>query len=275
MYSHKIELVDKIVRVVEVLRDEPEGLSLQELASRTGYVKSSIHRILHSLRAHGYIEQEAPGSPYRLGVQFLVLASGLAARIELVKAGRRHLRELVDTFKESAYLAVLKGGKGVFVDVIDAHRDFRLLGPLGAQVHFHATAAGKALAAYLPKEARAGILASELPALTRHTHAASVEVEADWAEVRERGYAINDEETIVGAVFLAGPLFDSAERVCGSISVGVPKARYSAELEARIADRLMEVCRKLSHELRATGYVHLGGSAGMDPTQHQRKAVNA
>ena len=70
-YDHYIALVGKIVRVAEVLRDEPDGLSLQDLALRTGYVKSSVHRILQSLKRHGYIEQDGSGGKYRLGMQFL------------------------------------------------------------------------------------------------------------------------------------------------------------------------------------------------------------
>ena len=70
-YDHYIALVGKIVRVAGVLRDEPDGLSLQDLALRTGYVKSSVHRILQSLKRHGYIEQDGSGGKYRLGMQFL------------------------------------------------------------------------------------------------------------------------------------------------------------------------------------------------------------
>ena len=86
--DHYIALVGKVVRVVETLRDEPDGLSLQDLASRTGYVKSSIYRMLQSLRIHGYIEQDVTGGKYRLGMRLLVLASGFVSRVELAKVGR-------------------------------------------------------------------------------------------------------------------------------------------------------------------------------------------
>src|SRR5262245_29910783 len=68
---YHIELVDKVVRLLEALRDQPNGLTLQELASRTGYVKSSVHRAMQSLKVRGYVEQPMTGGPYRLGVQCL------------------------------------------------------------------------------------------------------------------------------------------------------------------------------------------------------------
>jgi IclR family transcriptional regulator, KDG regulon repressor len=258
LYSHYIELVGKIVRVVEALRDEPNGLSLQDLALRTGYVKSSNHRILQSLKRHGYIEQDANGGKYRLGMRLLVLASGFVSHIELVKMGRQYLDELVERFNENAYLAEFRGGKGIFVEVREAPLDLRLAaGPRLTEVLLHASAAGKAMAAYLPEDSRTAILrAAKLPALTEHTRTDPSEVEKDWAEIRERGYAINDEETVIGAAFLAAPVFDSRERVCGSISVGVPKVRLSPALAGDIASYLPDACRRLSEKLGETGYVH-------------------
>lgn len=255
--DHYIELIGKVVLLLETLRDEPEGLSLQELADRTGFVKSSAHRILNSLKRHGYVEQESVGGPYRLGVQVMTLARGLNGRSGLIEMAKPYLHELVEIFDESAYLAVLRGDRGIFVDVQETRRDFRLVGPLGAEVHFYATAAGKAMAAFLPPARQAALLKSFKPVHhTAKTLTKRSEVEEEWEKVRRQGYAVNNEETIVGAVFIACPVFDSHKAVCGSASVGVPKPRYSAELGKKIADHLKNACRRLSDALEAVGYTH-------------------
>lgn len=257
-FEYHIELVDKIVRLLEALRDAPRGLTLQELAVRTGYVKSSIHRALQSLRRHGYIEQPVAGGPYRLGVQFLLLARGLQEGIGLLGVARPFMREFVDTFDESVYLAVLRGGRGIFVDVIETRRrELRLVGPLGAAVYYHATAAGKAIAAFLPRPAQAALLARiKLERVTDRTLSRRADVTREWAAVARRGYATNDEETIVGAWFLATPIFDAERAVCGCLSVGVPKPRYTAALGRKVARRVVDVCGRLSDALAAAGYVH-------------------
>lgn len=255
--GHQIELVDKLVKLLETLRDAPAGLSLQELQARTGYVKSSIHRTLNSLKHHGYVAQAGPGAPYRLGTQFLLLARGMSEGIQLLPYARPYMHELVDGFNESAYLAILRGGRGIFVEVIETRRDLRLVGPLGAEVFYHATAAGKAIAAGLPGPERAALLARlELRRLTDNTLTTRGQVEREWADVARRGFAANDEETIVGAIFLAAPVFDAQPAVCGSISVGVPKPRYSAPLGRKIAAALKDSCARLSQALEATGYLH-------------------
>jgi IclR family acetate operon transcriptional repressor len=258
--GYHIELVDKLVTMLETLRDEPDGLSLQELAARTGYVKSSIHRTLNSLKRHGYVEQAGAGGPYRLGTQFLFLARGMREGIRLIPFARPYMQELMNAFNESVYLAVVRGGRGIFVEVIETRRDLRLVGPLGAEVFYHATAAGKAIAASLPAAARSALLARlELKKLTDNTLTTRAQVEREWAEASRRGYAANDEETLVGAIFMAAPVFDSQQTVCGGISVGVPKPRYSAALGRKMATLLKDTCARLSQGLEATGYVHEDG----------------
>jgi DNA-binding IclR family transcriptional regulator len=256
--AYNIGLVDKLVRVFETLRDAPEGLTLQEIAARTGYVKSSIHRMLGSLKWHGYVEQPSGGGPYRLGLKCLLLARGLPHSVELLPLARPYLREMVDAFDESAYLAILRGERGLFVEVVETRRrDLRLVGPIGADVLYHATAAGKVIAANLPPKARTALLDKiQLDARTPRTHTRRAEVEKEWTEVARRGYAMNREETIVGAIFLAAPIVDMEHAVFGAISVGIPKVRYTAALGRHIAARLKEVCGRLCTALAESSYVH-------------------
>ncbi|MPZ19475.1 MAG: helix-turn-helix domain-containing protein [Luteitalea sp.] len=256
--GYNIEVIDKLVRVLEILRDAPGGLTLQDITLQTGYVKSSIHRTLGSLKWHGYVEQPIPGGPYQLGIKCLLLARGFTANVELLPFARPYLREIVDAFDESAYLAILRAGRGIFVDVCEPRRrNLRLVGPLGADVHFHATAAGKVLAAYLPASVRARLLSQiQLDPLTPRTLTRRAEVENEWENVARRGVAFNQEETIIGAIFLAGPIFDAERAVCGCISVGIPKVRYSRALGQQVAKVLKDSCRRLSDMLGAAAYVH-------------------
>lgn len=264
--DHYIELVGKVITVLESMRDAPAGLSLQELANRTGYVKSSLHRILQSLKHHGYVDQDAPGAKYRLGLPVLALARSLGVRGELVTCARPFLLELVKAYNECAYLAVMRRGRGVFLDIEESHRDFRLVGPMFNEVYFHATAAGKAMAAFFPPPLQQELLESgPLMSLTSQTITDPARVAEEWAEIRQAGYAINDEETLLGAVFLAGPVFDSRVTICGSVSIGIPKARFSVRLKDQMANGLKSACSRLTAQLESLGYVHTAGFQPSDP----------
>jgi IclR family acetate operon transcriptional repressor len=257
-HQYNIELVDKLVRLLEALGEAPGGLSLQALAARTGYVKSSIHRAVQSLRHHGYVEQPAAGGPYRLGVKILLLARGLKEGIGLLTYARPYLEELGHAFNESVYLAMLRGGRAIFVEVIETRRrELRLVGPLDAVVSYHATAAGKAIAAFLPDTARDALIAQLRPErVTSRTRIRRADILREWDQVKRRGYAVNDEESIVGAYFLAAPIFDAERAVCGCISIGLPKPRLTPVLGRKMAADLTKACARLSGALAAAGYVH-------------------
>jgi IclR family transcriptional regulator, KDG regulon repressor len=271
-----IALIGKVVRIIELLRDFPDGLSLQALAKHTGYVKSSIHRVLLSLAKHGYVEQDSPGGVYRLGLKFLAVGRAVNGNVSVVSLARPHLRELLAAFDETAYLAILRGDRGIFVDVQETSSDLRLVGPLGAEVHFHATAAGKAMAAALPDDRRIGLLRRlPLPRLTPRTMTVRTMVEREWLRVRRTGVAVNREETIQGAIFLASPLFDANATVCGALSVGIPKARHSGRIERTLAAALKDSSRRLSDTLAAAGYVHSAGFASTPQSGRNRLTLLA
>ncbi len=256
--TYNIAVIDKTLTIVELLRDNPSGLSLQAITEQTGFIKSSVHRTLGSLKWHGYVEQPVAGGPYRLGMKCLLLARGLTDGVELLPHARPYMDELVDAFNESAYLAVLHGGRALFVDVRETRRrDLRLVGPLGAEVSFHATAAGKAIAAYMPPDIRRRLLERmALTAVTARTRTRRSDVEQEWAAVARRGVAVNAEETLVGALFVAAPVFDADRSVCGAISLGLPTARHTTALGRSIAARMKDVCGRLSRSLGEAGYVH-------------------
>lgn len=267
-----IALIGKVVQIVEALRDAPDGLSLQALARHTGQIKSSIHRILSSLARHGYVQQDTPGGVYRLGLKFMAVGRAVNGNVSLVSAARPHLRELLSAFDETSYLAILRGDSGIFIDVQETSSDLRLVGPLGAEVHFHATAAGKAMAAVLPAERRAALLARmSLPRLTARTITSRAVVEREWAKVRQTGVAVNREETILGAIFLASPVFDAERQVCGALSVGIPKARHSKKIERAVAAALKDTSARLSDTLASAGYVHSPGAMPLTPPPQRNR----
>ena len=113
------------------------------------------------------------------------------------------------------------------------------------------------MAAHFPAERRQAALDNVSDtAITERTLVAPEQIERAWDRVRRAGHAINDEETIVGAVFLAAPFFDAADTVCGSISIGLAKSRYRSYLRGTLEEGLKECCRRISSDLKTAAYVH-------------------
>jgi len=92
----------------------------------------------------------------------VTVAGEVRAGLNMIELVRPFSGEFKDKFDESTHVAVLRGGEAVFVDVQETHGDLSLVGRLGARVHFHATAAGKAMAAFFPSAEQEKLL-RELP----------------------------------------------------------------------------------------------------------------
>jgi len=145
-----IDLVLKTMRVLETLAGDAETTSLKQIAQETQLVKSSAYRILYSLQQLGYVEQGDAKGTYRLTWKMVGLARRSARRVTLANVARPHLIRLRDEVWESAWLAEWRQTKAVMVDVVEASRRLQLSLDVGSDCPLHATAIGKAIAAYLP-----------------------------------------------------------------------------------------------------------------------------
>ncbi|MBM3748393.1 MAG: IclR family transcriptional regulator [Acidobacteria bacterium] len=248
-----VELVEKTLRVLEALSEG--ALHLKGIAARLGLVKSSVFRILYTLKELGYVEQTSPNGAYRLTVKALGLARSPALRPTLLNVVRPHLARLRDELQESVWLAELRGHMVLLVDVAEAAHRLRLSLDLGDACPLHASALGKAVAAWMPPEQlQAALGKAKLPAYTRKTVTRRSQVMAELARVRRQGYAVNEEETIDGAIVLGAPLFDARERAFAAISVAAPTARCTGRKRERMIQAVKRTAAGLSSELAGLGY---------------------
>jgi len=248
-----VELVEKTLRVLETLSEG--ALHLKGIAARLGLVKSSVFRILYTLKELGYVEQAHPNGAYRLTVKALGLARSPALRPTLLNAVRPHLARLRDELQESVWLAELRGHTVLLVDVVEAAHRLRLSLDLGDACPLHASALGKAVAAWMPPEQlQAALGEGKLPAYTRKTLTRRSDLTAELARVRRQGYAVNAEETIEGAIVLGAPLFDARGRAFAAISVAAPTARCTSRKRERMIQAVKRTTAALSSELAGLGY---------------------
>jgi len=254
-----IDLVVKTMKVLETLAASDSGLSLRDVAARVDMVKSSVFRILFTLRETGYVEQAGAAGTYRLAMKTAQLAQRAVHRPTLAAIARPHLEGLRNALGESVWLGVRRGDGVTLIDGLESAQALRLSFDLGDNCPLHATALGKAVGAYLPPEELDATLGSgRLRRFTPHTLLSRTAVRNELAKVRAAGYSINDEETVIGAVLVGAPLFDARKTVCGSISISLPKARFSPERRKRIAASVVAAADAICRDLARSGLVWHG-----------------
>jgi DNA-binding IclR family transcriptional regulator len=222
-----VQSLERAFDLLEALAAEGE-LGVTELAARTGLVPSTAHRLLATLAKRGYVTQGSLSGRYLLGYKVIEVASGLEHRLPRLRAvARPHLERIQRATGETTNLVVLDGERVVYVDQIEGSHSVRMFTVVGTAALAHTTASGKAIMAYGRPELAMSLYADREPLerLTPRTLVTFRELQEDFARIRRRGYAIDNEEHEEGVGCVAAPLFDHTGAPCAAISVSGPSAR--------------------------------------------------
>jgi IclR family acetate operon transcriptional repressor len=249
-----VQSLDRAFDLLEALADGAE-LGVTELAHRTELVPSTVHRLLGTLAKRGYVAQSADSGLYRLGYKVAEIAGGLEqALMHLRAVARPHLERISAQTGETVNLVVLEGERVVYVDQVEGTRRVRMFTAVGTAALAHTTGAGKAILAYGgPDTAKLLYEGREpLERLTPGTLVTLAELEDDFARIRARGYALDEEEHEVGVGCIAAPVFDEAGAPVAAISVSGPTTRILASDLGELAGL---VVRHAGEASVALGYV--------------------
>lgn len=254
--KNHIDLVVKTLAVLESLANSEYGKPLKEIAKEVGLVKSSAFRILFTLKETGYVEQPETNGIYRLTLKTAGLSRRNANRLGLATVARPHLISLREKLDESVALAERLPESVILLDVLETSHPLRLTFHIGDDCPIHATALGKAVAAFLsPKELATLLKKSKLAQYTQHTHTKMRDLKLDLEHVHGSGYSLNDEETVAGAFIAGTPVFDSQLSVCGAVSVNIPTARCSPARKKMLIAAVIEAGKRISADLAGIGFV--------------------
>jgi IclR family acetate operon transcriptional repressor len=231
-----VQSVDRALDVLEALAEQGGQAGLSEIANRTGLPYGTIHRLLQTLLARGYVRQESDRR-YALGGA-LVRLGGAAERMLAVWA-EPYLAKLVEMSGETANLAVLEGDFVVYVAQVPSPRRLRMFAEVGRRVLPHSTAVGKVLLAERP-DAAAVFRRTGLPRRTDRTIVALDALLDELGRVRAQGYALDLGEEENGVHCMAVPVHDGG-RTFAAMSVSGPADRIAAMDREELAATLRKV----------------------------------
>jgi IclR family pca regulon transcriptional regulator len=210
-------------RVLEIFDAREPDLTLSQIAQRAELDPGTTFRLVKTLVMLGYLHA-AEHKRYRLGLKVLDLGFNAIGRMELHSTARPILRSLVGPVNEAASIAVLDGPELVYVERLQVPLGrLGITQRVGARVPAYCTAVGHAILAYLPIEERLQILNSkDRPKLTPNTPVSIAEIESRLQKVRAVGYALSDQDTVIGVRVIAAPILDPDGRPWAAISAAAP-----------------------------------------------------
>jgi DNA-binding IclR family transcriptional regulator len=232
-----VKSAGRTLDVLEALADAPQRCSLVELARTLDIPKSSLHGILRTLIRRGWVEADATGTRFGLGIRALQVGAAYLESDDAAGLLAGVLDRLSAQFGETVHLGRLEGAHVVYLAKRESVHPLRLYSAIGRQLPAHATALGKVLLAERTDEAVDRLLTWPLPALTARTVTDPDDLHGELATIRRRGYAVDHEENTEGIVCfaVAVPLQSPAT---DAISLSVPAARLGPESEERIVTAL-------------------------------------
>jgi DNA-binding IclR family transcriptional regulator len=228
--------------ILERIRGSDEPLGPSELGRRLDLAKSTVHRHLATLERLGLVVREGDaerGAEYRPGLRLLDFGLSARERHPLYAVAAPKVDELAEETGEKVWCIVPEGGRSVHLYGAAGRRSVRTGAREGSRGYLHQHAAGKAILAYLSEERTRTIVEREgLPARTAETITDEATLFEELERVRERGYAVNREESVTGLHAVGAPVRDDSGVAVGAISVSGPANRLRG-------DRLDEVLPNL------------------------------
>jgi IclR family KDG regulon transcriptional repressor len=239
----------RVLLVIELLTEEPEGLTFAQITDRLSLPKSSMHALLRTMRERGHLALDEE-SRYRIGLRIWQAGQTYEQAFDLALASRPYLRAVRDELQETVQLAVLDGIENVYLAKEEADQRLVLQSHVGARLPAYATGLGKALLSGLPDEEVLRRLASGgLRRFTANTITRADDLLAELAEVRRRGYSTDHGEYTDGVTCVAVPVRNHNGEVVAAVSVSVPVTRADDGFEERAAKVLAREAANFSATL--------------------------
>lgn len=252
--NYMIQSVSHALDVLEQFNANADEIGVTELSKRLKLHKNNVFRLLATLQARGYIEQNKVTENYRLGLKCLQLGQTFSRQTGLLVQSRAILDDLVKATKESVFVAIRKGTGIVPLDFLEPQRAVRVVSFLGTALPAHCTAPGKI---YLVFESEEG-LSQQLPErLERFTDKTIVDRKVLLEQLRDvvaSGYALEQGEFTEDISSVAVPIRDYTRILVGALALAAPSHRLTPDaIKTNIAPTLTRAGKELSRRLGYAG----------------------
>lgn len=246
--QYPIESVDNALKLILLLGEMPQ-IRLTEASTHLGVATSTAHRILAMLTWRGFVRQDPSTKAYLPGPALTTVAFSVLRRMDLTRLAEPVLQDVSSTLHETSHLGMLEGKRVRFVAVSEPDTAVRVASRLGKVMPAFATSTGKALLAELSREQLHNLYPDEeLEEFTTNSVRTRTELESQLDQVRQRGYAVNREESEdgVGSVAVAVPT-SSGLKI--AINASAPIHRLPASKSKTFALTLNEAALRLAEIL--------------------------
>jgi len=254
--KYRVQALERALDVLDCFSFQSRELSLSEVVSRTGLNKTTAKRLTANLTSRGYLQQDLRSKKYQLGLRLLELGGVVFASFPLRWSAAYPMTRLQGETGGTVLLGVRVEDQLVYIDKRAGNGDLRIASDIGWRRCLHYGMLGMVLMSELPPEEVRRVLKSD--PLQAHTPNSITDEEVfvrRLAQIRERGYVLEREEAVSGAIGVAAPIRDYSRRLVAALGVALPAGGLEAKNDLDRLIRLVQTaCETVSAEL---GYLKI------------------
>ncbi|MFQ0815156.1 transcriptional regulator [Brucella anthropi] len=246
---NRLSSVATAVRLLKIFSEDEAEIGVSVLAKRLKVAKSTVHRLAVTLVAEGLLEQNPQTERYRLGVGLFALGALVRRRMDLSNEARPYLFDLRKLTGETIILGVPVDGMIMHVYDLESPQALAIKSDLGARKPAHCSAVGRAIYAFAPQSTIDAMLAAPLVRRAPKGTTDPARIREIFDLVRQRGFAIEDEENEPGVRAIAAPVRNASGAVIGAVGIAGPSQRLSMQAVENFSIPLLEAAAAISSRL--------------------------
>lgn len=250
--DEQLQMVSRIFSIVEYLSHTSGAKGPTDIAEAVGLHKSTVHRLLNALRKLGYVEKMEEEGHYRIGIKLVEIVSSHINSLELQTEARPFLNDLHAELNLIVHLGILDAHDVVYIEKMDIRPNLRLYAQIGLRVPAYCSSLGKCLLAGMSGDMLDSLLSTcRFEQHTKNTITDAAVMKKHLREVRLRGWAMDDEEYIIGNRCVAAPIYDYRGDNIAAISASGPTSLLTdarlTETVARVKKAAADISRRLCY----------------------------
>jgi DNA-binding IclR family transcriptional regulator len=242
----QVQVLEKAVGLLDALAHQGE-LTPSALAEISGEPRTTVHRLLASLRSLGMVDPGTARGSFRVGLKVLDLGNSMLSRLDERLVARDTLQRLHDETQETVYLCVRRDDRAVCIERLDGLWVRSMALQLGSSLPLHIGATPMVLLAFAPHEDWNQYVAiHELVGISTPAVRDPIEFLAELQVTRDRGYAISDGDTVPGLAGIAAPIFDYSGTLRASLGLSGLSVGILGERTERCVQAVTEAATEIS-----------------------------
>lgn len=251
--ENNIRVMDRAFDIIELLSQEQNPMSLTEISRSTGISKSTVYRLLHAMNVRHYVEKDK-NSCYSIGVKLVEVVSCHINGLELQTEAKPFLSVLRSELNLTVHLGILDADEVIYIEKMDLYSTAMIYSQIGYRSPAYCSSMGKCLLSCLSgDELEEALYNCKFKKFTVNTITNIQDFKQHLKKVRRNGWAIDDEEYILGSRCVGAPIYDYRGDAIASISASGSSNQVTYEKLPMIIEQVKETAMQISRRMGYSG----------------------